>query len=822
MRAVAGRLVGSLIPLLLCGGTLASPPPVEVPLELWTGPGYPSGLPVGGTMGVSWGDYDADGYIDLFACFSGLLWRNVEGVTWEFAGNLGDFIPPAERRYGASFADYDNDGLPDIATAPRVPAWGDNRMHLLRNLGGGPHFIDVASDPAIVDVQPYNNAETLCWADYNGDGSLDLFVPVYPAWEGGPGNFFLSGLGPTGPGGAHRFTEASGPAGLDNPPGTARPEGAQAADVDFDGDVDLFSNGTLYQNVSTQDATRFNAMSEISSGIGLRSSKDEGTVFLDYDMDGDEDLLVAYALDGVRIWENQGDGTFLAAEAGIVDSPLTGLNLGMSAADWDNDGDVDFTTRQVFRRNMWIEEGRRHFTVATHSIPAAHLSSATPAWGDWDKDGDQDCAVGNWGSDGHFYLNTLYTSSTPEEARRHLRVRVVRDSPAVPRGLEVEFGAAAEVRVRNGTDAFRRRMFVASSHGYLNQNEYALHFALPPDPAPTDPSSDVRFDLSVDFPGLPAQGLWRVDARVNPVLADLDLATLADREITVHRCGTVVVDGVARDPIPLASPTLVTTTRGLSQPGAEALPPLSTVSGPDSYVGLAFDTMGATDRLSLEEILLDGRLDSPAGCQPDPFNIALWDVTDRSSPLLVSGGAVTRVTSSRNRRSILPASMVLEPGRSYRLVAKVTDYRLTPIAAPVASGPVTVLGAISYQDSSPCTGRRAARTSVDGTWTALAFRFRPIPSSVAVDPVGSSLRIDRGADQSLLFRWQDASAAGYEILRCDAAAGPCKPSFHDSTRIPSYLEPPPSGSGRENAWVRVRAVNECTLGVRSNESSGGE
>ena len=220
----------------------------EVPLALWKNATYPSGLPMGGTMGVSWGDYDADGYIDLFACFSGSLWHNNAGVSWTFAGNLSTLVPPTERRYGASFGDYDNDGLPDIAMAPRVPAWGDDRFHLLQNLRTYPYFADVAADSFVIDEQPYGNAETLAWADVDGDADLDLFVPVYPGALG-PGNFFLENLG-------GRFIESSAAAGLDIPAGHARPEGAQFADVDFDGDPDLFANGTLYQNVSALSARR--------------------------------------------------------------------------------------------------------------------------------------------------------------------------------------------------------------------------------------------------------------------------------------------------------------------------------------------------------------------------------------------------------------------------------------------------------------------------------------------------------------------------------------------------------------------------------------
>lgn len=796
----------ALVLAVLCSVALAD----DVPLSLWTNGDYPSGLPIGATNGISWGDYDADGYIDIFACQSGNLWRNLGGLSWELAANLEGVMPATERRYGASFGDYNNDGLPDIGTEPRVPFWGDDKMHLLKNLGGGPNFVDVAGDPAIIDVQPYNNGETLCWGDVDGDRNLDAFLPVYPS---GPGNFFLYNLGPTGPGGAYRFTEMSGPAGLGNPAGTARPEGAQFVDVDFDGDIDLFSNGTLYQNVSTPGMPLFDALPESSSGIGLRDSIDEGAMFFDYDLDGDQDLFVVYSVDGVRIWENYGDGTFFPASVAIVDDPLDGLNLGLSAEDWDNDGDIDFTTREVFRRNRLIEDGTRHFTVATHSIPYLQISEATPAWGDWDKDGDLDCALGNWGYIGNFYENTLYTPATSLADRRHLRIRALGDSTAVPAGLETEYGAVAELHLLDGTDNLRRRKFVASSHGYLNQNEYTLHFALPPDPEATDPAEDWHLDLSVDFPGQPDLGLWRVDKHVNPALGDLNLADLADREIKVYRCGGVMIDGAVHEPLPLASTRLTTSAGGLALPTTSTpLPEPTPTAGGNWFVGLAFDTLGATESVRVHEIILDGQLGPtvPCGGGGSQANLMLWDVTDPVSPGLVPGALLERTTSTRNRRSYIRTDFVLPAGREYRLVARVTEYRGTTIGAPVIQGPVTIQGGTLYKDAGDCSGAEVALALVDPTISFLALRFSAVPDDTRLDPLGDSLRVDRDPGLNPVLSWSDPQAAAYRVLRCNATSGACAPSAQATTVTSGYTD---TDSGDSHLWYLVKAVNACSAGL---------
>ena len=730
-----GRTVGAgfsfVLPKDMPGGGPAPPDGVDVPLSLWTNATWPTGLVIGSTLGISYGDYDADGYIDIFALNGGSLIRNLNGSDWQVVANLASLLPFADFRYGSSFGDYNNDGLPDIGCEPRTCCGGDSCHHLFLNLGGGPNFMDVAGDPAIFNIQACDaDAETMIWGDVDGDANLDFFLPVYPPFVyGGPGNFFWHNLGPTGPGGAYRFYEDGVASGLDNPPGTARPEGAMYLDTDFDGDAELYSNGTLYQNVSTPGSPFFNAMTTAGSGIKYSDQLEEGIVFHDVDMDGDFDFTGVWTNGtiGVRVFEALGDGVYSELPTSTVDSFTTGLNLGISTEDWDNDGDFDLTTRHVFRRNQYVETGQVKFTVATHTIPAAFITSATPAWGDWDLDGDLDCALGNWGGDGlkglgHFYENTTYGAATPDNDRRYVRLRIMRDSATVSAGLETEYGAYGEIHVAGETDT-RRRKLVSSSAGYLNQNEYTLHFAVPPDPAPADPATDLVFDVTVDLAGPPLDGFLRIDKHVNPVLADIKLAQLADREIVVFRSGKVKMDGCTYDPAPAPSIVHSTSTNGLIR--AE---PLTTIPGTTAapafhWVGVEFDTLGAAAPIRINEILVDGQLDAAVACAA-PFNIALWDVTNPGSPFLVSNGTLNETTRPNNRRTYFRANMVVDPGRVFRLVAAVTELRSTPMnIGPVVTGGITVSGGLSYGDLLPCTGGGAAAAPLDPFRVYLAFRF---------------------------------------------------------------------------------------------------
>jgi len=731
----------------------------DVPLEFYTNESWPAGLVLGDTYGVAMGDFDGDGWVDLFTLQSGDLWRNVDGEDWELAANLLGLMPAATTRYGAAFGDYDKDGLPDIGCEPRTVMPGDSCFRLLHNLGGGPNFLEVAADPNVIDVDVcMSNSETITWGDVDGDQNLDMILPAYPPTPcgalSGLGNAFLYNLGPNGPGGNYAFTEMAAAAGLLNTSG-CRPEGAQLVDLDFDGDLDFYTGGALFRNLSAAGTPFFDQVTA-SAGITFESIRDEGLAFVDYDLDGDFDLLITY-LDpglGVRLFQARGDGSYVLQSAAIIQDHLVGFRYGLSYGDWDNDGDVDFTTRQVFRRNLAVETGTARFVTATHTVDPLHITNATPAWGDLDRDGDLDCAIANAGEMARLYENTLYDGETAEIDKRYVRIRPVLDSPGIATGLETEFGAVARLVVINDTSRAVRRQFTSSASGYLNQNEYALHFGLPPDPAPANPLVDILFDVSVDFPSTPDVGYVRVDKHVNPVLGRIPLAQLADREITVFRSGKVILDGHEFAPAP-AQPTVLTTTNGGLQTPTPSTPVAALTAGAvDQHVGVEFDTLTATDPIRLTEIIVEGQLTPPANCGDGNANMRLWDVTTPGMPELAY--EFNAVTEPSNDRSYVPVNALLVPGKLYRLVAAVDQVRLTPLA-PIA-GPVQVTGGLEFVDASPCDGVAVDGAVLSPTDVGLAFRFHPVAGAAIVD-LGGGL----------------AGAAGIPVLSCVGEIRPGTP-----------------------------------------------
>lgn len=708
----------SVWPFLASTPAFQDAAPVDVPLSLWTSPSWPNGVVFDLNYGLALGDYDGDGWIDVFNSHSGALYRNLQGQDWSLVGDLSPLIAPGIR-YGAAFGDFDGNGFPDLATEPRKSSAGNGDLSLLENGNGTvAGFREIAGKAWRVDLRPYLClTETNNWADVDGDGWIDLFMPTYGAGQGSTGNWLLKNRGPITPEGKCAFTDVSDAAGINNAPGADRPEGAQFVDFDQDGDLDLYCNQVIYQNVSTLGRPLFRRLAKEESGILAFGTLDEGAACADYDMDGDIDLLVAWtAAPFATIYENRGDGSFYE-ETTLVDGPEL-VGLGMSLEDWDLDGDMDWTTSGTFRRNRRVEDGTRHYTIATTQLQPGWIGAGLPSWLDWDFDGDLDCAYGHYAAKARMFQNDLYDASTPLIDRRYVRVRPMRPSATVPQGLDNEFGATVEIELVHGGDGWRRVKFTQSGSGYLNQNEYALNFGLPQAP------QDLVFNVVVDFPVNSGRGIWRVDERVNPALGSIHLATLAEREIQVLRDGRARIDGVEHPPLPGVSPTLWDSAGGLAlaAPGAALDAPGATPFA-DAWAVLALSTAGAGEPVVIRQIDLDGALDAALSCDGAPANLVIWDVTDPAQPKSQASHRLALTSDPRNHRSRFRTNLVLQPGREYRVAARVTTYRASPVHASLVQGGVTVRGSALVQGSSACAGAEIAAAPLDPTRLYLSARL---------------------------------------------------------------------------------------------------
>src|SRR5437762_12284989 len=191
----------------------------------------------GDSTGCAWGDYDHDGYLDLFVSnfgtpFNYLYHNNGDGSFTRVT--TGEIATDDTNSEGASWADFDNDGDLDLFVS--VGLSGNDLLY--RNNGDG-SFTKITSGPI---VQSGGNSRGCAWGDYDNDGYVDLFVSN----ERGQKNFLFHNNGDG------TFTKVdSGKIVTDSGYST----GCAWGDYDNDGYLDLFVpnnnlNNFLYHNNS--------------------------------------------------------------------------------------------------------------------------------------------------------------------------------------------------------------------------------------------------------------------------------------------------------------------------------------------------------------------------------------------------------------------------------------------------------------------------------------------------------------------------------------------------------------------------------------------
>ncbi len=235
-----------------------------------------------------WVDADADGDLDLFIAFRdrpNALYRNDRGVFTDIAAASG--LADPRKSVGAVWFDMDEDGDLDVAVANMD---GDANG-LFRNDGG--RFVDVAAGVAWggrAPRDPRSGTVRICAADLDGDGRFDLTFANY-----GPLGFFSNR-------GGSRFEDRAAAVALAV---DSRYDSCAPADVDHDGRLDLYVNGTVTGGVSWQDFLFMNRGATFAdatpAAIRLLQA-DHGVQWFDADGDGDLDLaLTGSRADGMHL-----------------------------------------------------------------------------------------------------------------------------------------------------------------------------------------------------------------------------------------------------------------------------------------------------------------------------------------------------------------------------------------------------------------------------------------------------------------------------------------------------------------------------------------
>ncbi|MDP8245902.1 MAG: CRTAC1 family protein [Candidatus Hinthialibacter antarcticus] len=334
------------------------------------------------------------------------------------SGMQDDFI---YRQLGVSWSDYDEDGFMDvfIATTP------NNR--LFKNNGDNT-FTDVAETFELQD--PMAEAATSAWGDYDGDGDLDLFVGNLGPMMSGDGGGMMVTQNRLYQNNGGQFTDVAEQAGVSGIPEgvTGGTTSASWADYDNDGDIDLLNCNRmlgvyLYQNQGDGAFIHATMSAGLHGGIGGMANSYEHGVWADYDLDGDLDLFLSAGvamtmpmstdaemtamsvqpmqmsmMSSNKLYQNQGDGTFTDATtaAGLMYETNAARSHTAVWGDFNNDGYPDLfsgnrgsiTMNTLAQSRLYQNNQDGTFTDVTDLAGMSEeFSVFGAAWADVNNDG---------------------------------------------------------------------------------------------------------------------------------------------------------------------------------------------------------------------------------------------------------------------------------------------------------------------------------------------------------------------------------------------------------------------------------------------------
>lgn len=386
---------------------------------------------LGGGIGLI--DFDRDGLADIVVPGGGNfpgentivgnptgLFRNLG--NWKFAPVASEAGIAAQNFYshGVTVGDYDNDGFPDVLVT------GYGGVTLWMNLGDG--TFDETTLAAGLDDDQWSSSAA--WADFNGDGLLDLYVAHYVNWS------FENNPPCAGPKPGQKevcppreFEPLPDVLYIANGDGSFSDEsstwklrkdgkglGVVVGDVDLDGDVDVYvGNDTVPNFLYLNEGGKYFKDAGYISGTAVNGGGTaDGSMGVDLgDVDGDglPDLWVAnFESESYALYRNNGDSSFRFASEGIGVTAVGALYVGWGTCFFDPDADGD---NDIFASNGHVirhpssaplkqlplvfdnQNGKRLVNVSSQ----VSKYTATPhmgrgvAVGDLDGDGDQDLVV---------------------------------------------------------------------------------------------------------------------------------------------------------------------------------------------------------------------------------------------------------------------------------------------------------------------------------------------------------------------------------------------------------------------------------------------
>ncbi len=428
-------------------------------------------LNIPGCVGAAWGDYDGDGYPDLFLPASmpnylahpDMLLHNNRNLTFTNVSSPAGLLTQQVEDNGVAWADYNNDGMLDVLVGS-----GTGYPKLYRNDGG--HFSEVASTSGLYTTS-LHPGRSVSWCDYDGDNQLDVFIcnildNVSILYHNN---------------GDETFTEVTQQAGMS---GLSMPYSAYCSawgDYDNDGWPDLMvsrfqKRPMLFHN--NGDGTFTEAEISLLSNIVDTA----GVAWADYDNDGWLDCYLASGEEGPdALLHNNRNGTFADVAADVGMGADISHGSAVAWADYDDDGYLDLYVGNLEANNqpfLYHNKGNGTFLDAA---PLSGLDGSRPnlvaVWADVDRDGQLDLFQGA-------AVSYLFHNVGP--AGNWLRVQALTSKSGYATGSDPvrdAIGAVVSMNLDNddtfpmGAARTLTRVIDGGS-GFQGQNEQIAHFGL--------------------------------------------------------------------------------------------------------------------------------------------------------------------------------------------------------------------------------------------------------------------------------------------------------------------------------------------------------
>ncbi|MYC75006.1 tetratricopeptide repeat protein [Candidatus Poribacteria bacterium] len=436
---------------------------------------------VDGGRGSAWGDYDNDGDLDIVAVGTyqphALFRNNGDGTFTNTADQAG--IADSRGGWGSLFADYNNDGYPDLYITRG--GWSGPAENTLYHNNGDGTFTDITHTAGVADPQ---SSFCAAWADYDNDGYLDLYIADGVIGDGAANVLYRNN-------GDGTFTNTAAVAGVAD---TGNSLGTAWGDYDKDGHIDLHivnfgQSNVLYRNNGDGTFTDVTP----TTGMNLPVTDPFVTFFLDVDNDADLDIFISNSgsfqafiagqitgtapHDGDRqvLYRNNGDGTFtdVTRESGLYHAFGA---MGANFEDINSDGYLDIYLAtgapqmgRLERDALFRNNGDGTFTDATAALGLGNIGKGHGVtFGDVDTDGDVDIYVPVGGAFiGDQWHNLFYRNRGTGNNYLTLKLVGVKSN---------RDGIGAKVTLHIGDDVIYRE--VSGGCGFGSTNSLALEIGL--------------------------------------------------------------------------------------------------------------------------------------------------------------------------------------------------------------------------------------------------------------------------------------------------------------------------------------------------------